>query len=120
MYPMIACVTYGREPIFNNCQRCAERNLIKALVLEAGRQGVHPSCLAHWIHRKYGDVMVRRDRGDGTMGTSIPCVVCRKALDKLCIQWRAHIGDIWFRSTDPNAPKSRPTNRQIKYLNFRP
>ena len=120
MYPMIVCIAHGREPTYNNCQRCAERNLIRALTLEAGRQGVHPSCLAHWIHRKYGDFIVRRDRGDGTMGTSIPCVVCRKALDRLSIQWRAHIGQKWVRSTDPHVPKSRPTNKQIRQMKFRP
>lgn len=120
MYPMIACAAQGREPMFNTCHRCAERNLIRALTLEAGRQGVHPSCLAHWIHRKYGDFIVRRDRGDGTMGTSLPCVVCRKALDKFSIQWRAHIGTLWVRSTDPNVPKSRPTNKQMRMWKFHP
>lgn len=55
---------------------------------------------------------VKRVLGDGNMGISLPCVMCRKALDRLCIQWRAHIGSTWFKSTDPDVPISRPTNRQ--------
>lgn len=92
--------------------------MIKDLLLEAKRQGVHPSCLAHWIHRKYGDFIVKKIRKDGLPGTSLPCVVCRKALDRSSIQWRAHVGDEWYRSTDPATPPSRPTNRQ-RALNFK-
>lgn len=98
---------------------CAERRLIKALNLEARRQGVHPACLAHWIHRKFGDFVVRRMRRDGGHGISIPCVICRKALERYSIQWRAHIGSVWVRSTDPDPPKSKPTNKQKHKLGFK-
>jgi hypothetical protein len=103
----------------NSCTCCAERRLLKELHLQARRQGVHPPCLAHWIHRKYGDLVVSRVRRDGGIGTSLPCVICRKILDKNSIQWRAHIGPVWVRSTDPDVPKSKPTNKQKHKLGFK-
>ena len=112
MYPKVACTVHRRDITYNTCHRCAERNLIRELFLEASRQGVHPTCFSRWIHRKYGDLIIRRDLHGGGLGTSLPCVVCRKVLDRMSIQWRAHIGDIWVRSTDPNVPKSKPTHRQ--------
>lgn len=86
--------------------------MLKNLTLVARRQGVHPSCLAYWIHRKYGDLIVKKIRHDGLPGISLPCVVCRKALERTCVQWQAHIGYTWIKSTDPELPESRPTNRQ--------
>ena len=112
MYPKVVCSTHRSDSTPNTCRRCAERNLLRKFVLEANRQGVHSACLAHWIHRKYGDFIVRRDLVNGGMGTSLPCVVCRKTLDRLAIQWRAHIGPRWVRSTDPDVPESKPTHKQ--------
>ena len=112
MYPKVACTAHRRDFTFNTCQRCAERNLLRELMLEAGRQGVHSWCLARWIHRKYGDLIVVRQLENGSLGTSLPCIVCRKVLDRMAIQWRAHIGPKWVRSTDPDVPSSRPTHRQ--------
>ena len=114
MYPKVACTAHRRQLTFNTCHRCAERNLIRELRLEAGRQGVHSWCLARWFHRKYGDLIIFRKLGNGSMGTSLPCVICRKALDRMALQWRAHIGQRWVRSTDLDVPDSRPTNRQYR------
>jgi len=97
---------------------CAERRLLKNLSLEARRQGVHPSCLAHWIHRKFGDFVIKRVRKDDGQGISLPCVICRKILDKKLIQWRAHIEHHWVKSTDEFVPKSKPTNKQKQKLGF--
>ena len=83
------------------------------------REGVHYSKFPHWLHRKYGDFVVERVLHGGQLGISIPCVICRKALDRSCVQWRAHIGDNWYRSTDPSPPKSRPTQKQKYKLKFR-
>jgi hypothetical protein len=90
------------------------------MTLEARRQGVHPSCLAHWIHRKFGDFIITKVRKDeGGVGTSLPCVICRKSLDRKFIQWRAHIESKWVRSTDEFIPKSKPTNKQKQKLGFK-
>lgn len=115
MFPYVTCwTTCEARSAASDCRTCAERKLIKDLQVEASRQGVHPSCMAWWIHRKYGDLVVVRVLFDGNMGTSLPCVVCRKVLDRMSIQWRAHIGTRWFKSTDPDVPNSRPTNKQTR------
>jgi hypothetical protein len=103
----------------SDCKCCAERKLIKGLTLEARRQGIHPTCFAAWIHRKYGDLVVIRVKSDGVLGVSLPCVLCRKALDRLSIQWRAHTGTEWIKSTDPAVPAARPTQKQKVKLGFK-
>ena len=100
-----ACVTVG-----NTCHCCAERRLIGFLREQARRAGVAPARFSHWIHRKHGVFTVARTRRDGEPGISLPCVICRKMLDKLCITWRAHIGALWVTQYD--APPSRPTQNQ--------
>lgn len=92
--------------------------MIRGLQLQASRQGVGAAQFSAWVHRKYGDFVVQRVLHDGAYGTSLPCVICRKALDRMCIQWRAHIGPRWVRSTDANVPRSRPTNKQRLKLGF--
>lgn len=104
--------------MLNDCHYCAERKLIKSLSLEATRQGVRQSQFPAWIHRKYGDLIVVRELGCGGLGTSLPCVICRKALERMSIQWRAHIGNQWYKSTDENVPQSKPTLKQRLVLGF--
>jgi hypothetical protein len=87
-------------------------------MLQASRQGVGQHHFASWVHRKYGDFVVSRVFFDGGLGTSLPCVICRKALDRYAIQWRAHIGTSWVRSTDVNVPPSRATTKQRMKLGF--
>jgi hypothetical protein len=71
-----------------------------------------------WLHRKYGDLIVYRIRKDGVQGISIPCVLCRKSLEKYSIQWRAHIGEKWYRSKDDDAPPSHATQKQKHRMGF--
>jgi hypothetical protein len=94
--------------------------MLQALFSAAARQGVERHKIPHWIHRKYGDLIVHRILQNGDFGTSFPCVLCRKALDKSSVQWRAHIGPQWIRSTDADLPKSRPTHKQVTKLGFLP
>ena len=86
--------------------------------MTAQRQGVERQNIPRWIHRKYGDMEVSRVLSDGKLGISFPCVICRKALEKASVQWRAHIGTQWIRSTDADVPRSHPTNKQVKRLGF--
>ena len=102
----------------NDCHCCAERRMIRALKLLASRQGVNRCCFSTWVHRKFGDLVIYRSLHDGSLGTSFPCVICRKVLGKEVIQWRAHIGERWFKSTDQDLPKSRPTQKQKYKLGF--
>jgi hypothetical protein len=92
--------------------------MIRSLQLQASRQGVGSAKFPSWIHRKYGDLVVTRVRVDGGHGTSLPCVICRKAMDRLSIQWRAHVGEEWIRSTDEYVPASRATTKQRVKLGF--
>ena len=117
MYPHVVCEADGFTAC-NNGVCCAELRMLKALQIAARRQGVHRACLAHWAHRKYGDFVVRKVRRDGGIGTSLPCVICRKVLERWAVQWRAHIGPVWVRSTDPHLPPSRPTSTQRTKLGF--
>lgn len=57
-------------------------------------------------------MVIRRERVDGQMGISLPCIVCRKQLDRLKIPWRAHIHDTWISSRDTDIPPSKLTHRQ--------
>lgn len=104
--------------VINDCHYCAERRMIKSLKLLAQREGIHRACFSAWVHRKFGDLIVFRVLHDGSLGTSLPCVICRKILDRNYIQWKAHIGENWFKSTDENLPKSRPTQKQKYKLGF--
>lgn len=55
------------------------------------------------------------------MGNALPCVLCRKSLEKYNIKWMACVGDEhWVKSTHTeNLPKSKPTNKQRRVMNFR-
>ena len=111
MRPYVICYTNSTcHP--NNYVMCAERLFFKHVNLEANRAGVKPHQLSNWIHRKYGDIIIERMRGTGELGTSIPCVMCRKTLDRWAIQWKAHTGSHWHKSNDLDVPDSHPTHRQ--------
>ena len=66
-------------------------------------------------------MVIYRSRKDGTIGISIPCVLCRRQIDKFQIRWVAHDGKKWVYSdkTDTPIPVSRPTSKQIRTLGFR-
>jgi len=52
-------------------------------------------------------------------GISLPCVMCRKIIEKHDLKWIAHDGEKWIHSQKtPCLPKSRPTNKQRKHLGF--
>ena len=58
-------------------------------------------------------------RKDGVEGISLPCVMCRKAIEKHNIKWRAYDGENWIDSSKTEIlPKSQPTNKQRRFLNF--
>ena len=55
----------------------------------------------------------------GTPGISIPCVICRKAVEKYKINWIAYDGTRWVNSEKTeNIPKSKPTSKQKRNLKF--
>ena len=90
--------------------------MIHKLKLQASREGIRNHNFATWVHRKYGDMVVWRNLADGTPGLSLPCVLCRKALERLSIHWTAHLGPQWHTHND--APKSMPTHKQVTLMGF--
>ena len=107
----IACWA-GALSIVNNCTCCAERRMLSRLREISRRRGNSPAQFSTWTYRKYGEIIVTRLRRDGQPGTSLPCILCRKALDRIQIPWRAHVGAVWFSSRDDCVPDSKLTQKQ--------
>ena len=104
--------------VFNDCHCCAERRLIKQLLEESRKKGNRIYNFARWLHRKHGDLVVWRPRKDGILGVSIPCVLCRKEIERRGIQWMAFTGEHWIHSNQDTVPKSTATHKQKRWLNF--
>lgn len=98
-------------------RECAERKLIKNLRYEFLKRGNRMHNFSSWLHRKHGVLIVCRHTSYGD-GISIPCVMCRKVIDKYNIKWIAHDGEKWVHSNSENVPNSRPTNKQRNLLGF--
>lgn len=104
--------------VYNDCHCCAERRLIRQLLHVCRKKGFRTSDFSSWLHRKYGVLVVWRPRKDGVIGVSIPCVLCRKEIERFGIQWMAFTGEKWVHSRDQDVPKSSPTHKQRRWLNF--
>lgn len=118
-YPLVnATMARGLHSLHNDCICCAERKMIYQLQRCATKSGISQHKLSVWIHRKYGRMTVWRMRKDGVMGMSLPCILCRKQLDKFRIDWCAHLGTNWFSSRDEFPPISKPTTKQRAILGF--
>ena len=107
----VAC-SIGALHVVNNCMCCAERRMLSRLKELSRREGNSPAQFSTWTYRKYGEIVVTRLRRDGQPGTSLPCVLCRKALDRVQIPWRAHIDHLWISSRDEFVPPSKLTQKQ--------
>jgi hypothetical protein len=115
---MIQCESSRSSVGFGNTvHMCAERRLIHFMKHRARIEGVSPSGFYHWFHRKIGRVVIWRMYQDGGMGTSVPCILCRKIMDRGLIDWNAHIGTSWHSNRDLSPPKSKFTFKQMKSIN---
>lgn len=111
---MVTCETSKKDIIVDNTPHlCAERRLLQFMKHRSRIEGVNPSAFSHWLHRKTGKLIISRIRCDGNMGTSIPCIFCRKILDRGMIEWTAHVGESWVSSKDETVPKSKFTQKQL-------
>mgnify|MGYP003346650931 FL=1 len=119
--PLIMCETAKQEVCIGNTPHlCAERRFIQYMKHRSKIEGVQPSAFSHWLHRKLGKIIIMRVRCDGTNGTSVPCVFCRKVLDRQYIDWEAHIGETWVSSRDEVPPKSKLTQKQKSWFSAHP
>jgi len=92
--------------------------MIKALKHECLKQGNRIHKFTAWVRRKFGTLVIQRDTSYGN-GTSLPCVLCRKVIEKHGLRWRAYDGDRWIDSLySSHIPKSKPTNKQRRLLRF--
>ena len=97
---------------------CAERQLIRRLYRECIRKGYKPHQFSEWVHRKYGHLIISRNTTYGA-GISMPCVLCRKMIERYDICWMAYDGDEWMHSVKTAVlPQSIPTRKQKDVLGF--
>ncbi len=107
----------GPEIVSNN-HMCSERQLIRYLYRECMKKGYKPHQFTDWLHRKYGELVVSRQNIYGD-AISLPCVMCRKAMEKFDIRWKAHDGCQWVHSKKTEClPISLPTAKQKRNLGF--
>jgi hypothetical protein len=105
----------GNLSASSNTSLCAERRLLEKISSHALRKGVARAAIAHWISRHFGHWRIERALSDGSHGFSLPCIFCRRALDRMHVRWVAFAESgtpIWW----DNAPESLPTRRQMKLL----
>jgi len=101
---------------------CAERNVFDKWVRLAIKQGVPPHAIISWIRRKSGGVIVvERYLHDNTPACSIPCVFCRKEIQKydFIVKCTVRTGDdapFEGRLSDPTSPPSCLTCGQRRML----
>jgi hypothetical protein len=99
--------------VSNDCHCCAERKLIRSLKLECNRKGVPIYNLGSYFHRKYGELVIHRPRRDGIDGKCLPCVLCRREMDRYGLKWIAYDGEKWVHSARTvDIPKGHLTSRQ--------
>jgi hypothetical protein len=102
----------------SNCICCAERRLIKQLKHECVKNGNRIHKFSAWTKRKFGTLIIYRPTSYG-YGISLPCVMCRKMIEKYDLRWKAHDGRHWIDSQQTDKlPKSQPTNKQRRLLKF--
>lgn len=107
----------GPEMTSNN-HMCAERQLIRRLYHECMRKGYKSHQFSDWLHRKYGHLIVFRSNIHGD-AISLPCVLCRKMIERYDICWTAHDGERWVHSKkSEQLPVSVPTAKQKRMLGF--
>jgi hypothetical protein len=118
-YYIVECYMSKGPIALSNCLCCAERRLIKRLFRDSLKKGNKPHQFRNWLHRKYGELVVERRTCYG-LGNSLPCVLCRKAIERIGIHWTAHDGTKWIHSKKSESlPPSIATNKQQRQLGFR-
>ena len=105
----------------------------------ARRHGVPAHKVVPWVRRKLGPtVVVLRFRNDGSLGCSVPCVLCQRELTRFDLQVHCFLGagasghggtadagngtGQWFsgRLSEPGAPTPVLTAGQRRTLNLDP
>lgn len=102
---------------------CAERNLLSSWVIKAQKQNVPRHQVICWVRRKAGgQLTVWRQLADGTLGVSVPCIVCRNVLAAFDLRVKCMVAPgEWFRGylTDKDAPQAKLTSAQERMMGGR-
>jgi hypothetical protein len=97
------------------------RRLIQSYISAARRHGVPTHQVVSWVRRKLGaDVVIIRQRSDGTLGCAIPCLFCQRELLRFDLRVHCSLSNGGFfsgRLTDRGAPKPTLTMGQRRMLN---
>lgn len=92
---------------------------MNAWIAKASKAGVPRHQVVHWIRRKAGtEITIWRQLADGSLGCSVPCVVCAGVLAHFDLRVTCMVGSgEWYsgRLTDPGAPEVKPTSGQRRY-----
>ncbi|KAL6753702.1 hypothetical protein V8C86DRAFT_1761062, partial [Haematococcus lacustris] len=103
-----------------NHRCCAERRLLDTWLCQARRHGLRPHQYRAWIRRKAGpDIVVWRQRMDGSLGCAAPCVLCHRELLRFDLRVHCSLpGQLWFsgRLDEEGAPPCKPTTAQRRML----
>lgn len=94
---------------------CAERRLLEQLCRQAQVAGFGGTAGVRWVNRHTRAFCIERLTKGGVHACSLPCTMCRRALDAYGIRWTAHI-DQDNVVTEQNAPQSKFTHRQRAIL----
>ena len=109
---IVTCESARADVCVDSTHRCcAERRLLCIAREMARRRGVRPWCFARWLCRAFGTLRVVRFQKNGTAAVSLPCVLCRRALDATGARWTALTRD-GCTVNERDAPPSQPTARQ--------
>jgi len=89
--------------------------MIKALKHECLKRGNRIHQFAAWVKRKFGTLVIYRETSYGN-GVSLPCVLCRKVIEKYGLRWRAYDGEAWIDSF--NSKHIPNQNQRINNADF--
>lgn len=111
-------ITY--DSIESDHRLCAERKLIKKLKNLARQHGIHPNKQACWIKRKIGgDIVIWRMLANGTLSTSVPCILCKREI--ISLDLKVHCIDKFGQQfhgklNQKNSPQCNLTSSQRKFF----
>jgi hypothetical protein len=81
--PKIVYAKAGDVEAFNTYRCCAERIVLEKWKRLAIQKGIPRHAVISWIRRKSGGyLVVQRFLSDNTAGCSVPCVLCRREIEK--------------------------------------
>lgn len=104
---------------YSSHRRCAERTVLEKWVKLAWKRGVPVHSIVRWVRRKTGGFMTieRPIACESGVGCSVPCLLCRRALEKfdMSIECTA-VDQQQYKGRVEEAPASRFTRYQRQYF----